>query len=894
MRKKFNLLFVLLFAFSAVFAQNNTVKVISSKEEATVLSFKLNSYEFNSVQTQNGKSIIISGNNMSSLMIKGAPDLPKFTGSLIIPDIDKMAIEIISVKFKDLDGIFNLAPSKGNFTRDIDPSTVPYSYGKVYKKNKFFPEQTAALGTPYIARDYRGQTIDFYPIQYNPVTKKLRIYSEITVKIYSTGTSGKNIFNRTRNNNVVSKEYNNIYRHHFLNYQQNSKYTPVEEEGNMLVICYDDWTSSMQAFVDWKNKIGRPTEMVTVTEAGGTASAIKTYVENYYNTNNLTYLLLVGDAAQVPTNSGSGLGGDSDNAYAYISGNDHYQEFFVGRFSAESEADVITQVQRTLTYEDGSTLSADWLNKTIGIGSDQGPGDDNEYDYEHVRNMQADLTAFTYVTPTYELFDGSQGGNDASGNPSPTDVAADVNAGGGIITYTGHGSDTSWGTSGFSVSNVNNLTNTGMLPFIWSVACVNGNFVGQTCFAESWLRATEGSNPTGAVAFLGSTINQSWAPPMIAQDEMVDILVESHANNIKRTFDGLSVNGMFQMLDESSDNAMADTWTCFGDPSLMVRTDNPSSMVVSHDAVLINGASDFSVNCDFDGALVCISRNGEIIGTEYVSGGSAVVPISGVSPSETLDIVVTGFNKVTYQGQVLVTAPSGPYVILDTYDLSGNHSIDFSQTDNINITLKNVGPDDASGVTATLSTTDAFVTAMNNNINISFGDISGNNGTANVSNQFEITVSDNVEDQHIIPFTLTITDGSETWESNFNVSVNAPAITIGDIFVTNDDNADGRLDPGETGDINFTITNTGHAAADFGGTLSESSDPNNYLTLGGTSFAPVSLAPSASQDFTFTGASADVNTPLGSPVGLQLDVVAGASAQYTDVSNQVQVLNIPM
>ncbi len=506
--------------------------------------------------------------------------------------------------------------------------------------------------------------------------------------------------------------------------------------------------------------------------------------------------------------------------------------------------------------------------------------------------MQADLIAFTYVTPTYELFDGSQGGNDASGNPSPTDVAADVNAGGGIITYTGHGSDTSWGTSGFSVSNVNNLTNTGMLPFIWSVACVNGNFVGQTCFAESWLRATEGSNPTGAVAFLGSTINQSWNPPMIAQDEMVDILVESHANNIKRTFDGLSVNGMFQMLDESSDNAMADTWTCFGDPSLMVRTDNPANMAVTHDAVLIMGAADFTVNCDFNGALVCISKNNQIIGTADVSGGSAVVPISGVSPSETLDVTVTGFNKVTYQGQVLVTAPSGPYVILDTYDLSGNHSIDFSQTDNINITLKNVGPDDASGVTATLSTTDAFVTAMNNNTNISFGDISGNNGTANVSNQFEITISDNVEDQHTIPFTLSITDGTNTWESNFNVIVNSPAITVGDVFVTNDDNADGRLDPGETGDINFTITNTGHAAADFGGTLSESSDPNNYLTLGGTSFAPVSLAASASQDFSFTGASADVNTPLGSPVGLQLDVAAGASAQYTDVSNQDLIIGI--
>ena len=88
-------------------------------------------------------------------------------------------------------------------------------------------------------------------------------------------------------------------------------------------------------------------------------------------------------------------------------------------------------------------------------------------------------------------------------------------------------------------TNVNSLTNTGMWPWIWSVACVNGEFHIGTCFAETWLRATDSEGqPTGAIATLMASVNQAWNPPMDGQDEMVDIFVESYENNIKRTFGG--------------------------------------------------------------------------------------------------------------------------------------------------------------------------------------------------------------------------------------------------------------------------------------------------------------------------------------------------------------------
>lgn len=100
--------------------------------------------------------------------------------------------------------------------------------------------------------------------------------------------------------------------------QDGSRYTPLEEQGNMLIICYGAFMPDMQDFVNWKRTIGIPTEMVDVASIGANAAAIKTFVADYYANNGLTYLLLVGDNAQIPTVTTGSIGGPSDHAYGYL------------------------------------------------------------------------------------------------------------------------------------------------------------------------------------------------------------------------------------------------------------------------------------------------------------------------------------------------------------------------------------------------------------------------------------------------------------------------------------------------------------------------------------------------------------------------------------------------
>jgi hypothetical protein len=850
------------------------IQLVSSTPSSTTLQLNISGYNSRIIQTPQGNALSLSLEETTPMLSAGNPDLPKVTTSLIIPDNAKMEVLVNQSSWVDYPNV-DIAPSKGNLTRDIDPATVPYTYGTSYNTNKFFPGKLAELKDPYILRDMRGQTVVLYPFQYNPVTKVLRVYTNLVVSVSSNGLSSSNVFNRTKAVTKIDPAFDNIYKHQFINYTNQYKYTALAETGKMLVICADAFMAAMQPFVNWKNTEGIPCTMVNVTTAGGTAAAIKTYVTNYYNTNGLTFLLLVGDAAQLPTFTVAG--GGSDPTYGYLAGSDHYQEIFVGRFSAENEAQVVTQVQRSINYEKTPSLTAGKYNHAVGIASSQGTGDDNEYDYDHQRNLLTKMLAFTY-TSRAELFDGNQGGVDASGDPTAAMLGTEINNGTGIITYTGHGGDDVFVTTGFSNTNAAALTNNAVLPFIWSVACVNGNFTAGTCLAEALMRQTYNSQPAGAVATLMSTINQSWSPPMDGQDEMVDILTETYPSNIKRTFGGLSVNGIFKMNDAYSDFNMTDTWTIFGDPSLMVRTDDPASMTVTHAPAVNVGTTSLTVNCNVNGALICLSVDHEIIGTGTVSGGAANITFPAVTIGDTITVCATAFNYVPYLGTVLVSNTSGPYVAYISnaiHDATGNNNslADFGEAISLDVNLHNYGGAAANAVTATISSSDSYVNITDNTQ--SYGTIASA-ADALQSGAFAFGIANNIPDQHQIPFNIQIQDNSgNNWPASFNINVNAPDLSAG-AFVVDDaaGNNNGSLDTSETVNIIINTANDGHAdAPSTVGILSTTTPQYVTINSGNHNFGTLAAAGNSDATFSITAAS---DVPDSAVIELVYTLTSGA------------------
>ena len=75
--------------------------VLSSNIEQTELYFEFTGYYSNEVTTLNGIESIINLEGGSSIMELGAPDLDKWTSSIIIPDDGTTSIEVISSSYHD-------------------------------------------------------------------------------------------------------------------------------------------------------------------------------------------------------------------------------------------------------------------------------------------------------------------------------------------------------------------------------------------------------------------------------------------------------------------------------------------------------------------------------------------------------------------------------------------------------------------------------------------------------------------------------------------------------------------------------------------------------------------------------------------------------------------------
>jgi uncharacterized repeat protein (TIGR02543 family) len=675
-------LLVLSVTFTFAKKKDNDATLISQTRDQTVLRFDITSYDFENV----GTASKLVAPNTAEIMVKGAPAVRKLSAAVIVPDDREMQVKVLNSKYVDIENV-DLVPSKGNLLRTVNPDDIPYEYGRQYQTDAFYPGDLVELTDPYITRDYRGQAVIATPFQYNPVTKVLRVYTELKVKVSPTGNRGKNTLNRK--NRKIPREFKNVYTRHYINYKEVSgslaavQYTPLPDPiGTMLIVCYSSFMDEMADFVTWKQSIGYTVDLVDYSTIGS-SSALKTYVSNYYNSNGLTYLLLVGDHAQVPASSTSA--GASDNNYGYIVGGDHYLDIFVGRFSAETAAHVTTQVDRTIYYERDLASSANWFRHAIGMASSEGPGHNGEYDAVHMDQVLSDLSGYGYTTHK----------NYQSGG-SASNLSNLVNNGAGTMWYCGHGSNTAW-TCGwtFSTSNVNALTNEWELPAIYSVACVIGNFTGMTCFCESWLRATNNGNPTGAVVHAGSTINQSWNPPMDAQDEFADLLVSG--SGPKRTFGGVFANGMFKMIDinGSGGESMADTWTCFGDSSVQLRTPGtpdgpepttPDPPVADFTADTTTVTAGGSVN------FTDLSTNSPTSWDWTFEGGTpssstAENPTVTYNTAGTFDVVLSvsnsaGSDTETKTNYITVTAPQPPVAnfTASSTSISVGDSVTFTDT----------------------------------------------------------------------------------------------------------------------------------------------------------------------------------------------------------------------
>lgn len=306
MFKHLLILLLVLYGNSAIQAQvkhQSAVQLLSETSYEAMIDIQTGGLKQHAVFTPLGWASTITIDQGTALLEKGAPDLPKLSFSLIIPADKQTQISIESASYTDYQGVM-IAPSKGNLYRTQKPSEIPYVFSGVYQKDAFYPSMQVEAQKPFILRDYRGQTFHVQSVQYNPVRKVLRVYHHIKLKVFYVDGPSENQFPQFKNPETVVREYDNIYSNLFLNYGMNKPlYSPMTQEGSMLVLCPASYLNEIEPFIRWKEMKGIQTYLVnTDTLTGGVFEPIVlSLVSSFYADKQITYLLIVGDHPNIPT-----------------------------------------------------------------------------------------------------------------------------------------------------------------------------------------------------------------------------------------------------------------------------------------------------------------------------------------------------------------------------------------------------------------------------------------------------------------------------------------------------------------------------------------------------------------------------------------------------------------
>jgi len=877
------------------------IHVVGQTESITELACAVSDYETitQGIYTQ------IHLKEGNPILQKGAPDLEKLTTAIVVDDAAQMEISITYSGYNEYHDIFIL-PSKGNLMRTVNPSDIPFEFGPEYQTDAFFPGALAKLGKPYIMGHYRGQSVQFFPLQYNPVTHVLRVYHDIQVAISPTAAIGENVLSSV--SHPVNRFDVERYQSHFINYSGVAdRYEQIDEIGNMLVVTHSSYVDELAPWIQWKKEAGIDVEVVDVATVNS-ISAIETLVADRYNNGGLSYLMLVGDEDQIPVTllNNSGGQGYCDACYGYVSGNDSYPEVLVGHFLVHNETELPTIIAKTLEYEKTPYTGTDWFSVAMGIGSDEGAGigDDNEADWQHQNGIKEDLIGFTY-TEVWEKYDADHsadsptGGTtaDGSNNPSANSLSTVINGGCSLINYTGHGAHTLIVTGSYNNNNINQLNNTGMYPFFIVVGCCTGDYddddnTGDT-FGEAWQK-TPGTALTGGIGGAFSSVYQSWAPPMEGQDEMNKLIANIGGVQTRHTLGSIHWHGCMGMNDVygTQGDEMTDTWILMADPSVQLRTAMPGALVVTHAAGGVLGMSALAVTCPTEDAFVSVTMEGEILGTALIQGGVANVSFPAVSVPGQLLVTVTAFNMIPYQGTVEVVPANGPYLtgtVNDISDVTGNNDGMAGYDENITLSLlvNNVGTETSGNVTAVLSSTSGNVIIDDNEV--SFVAISAG-AEVIIADAFAFHFVAGVEDQTVIPFLVVFTDSQgNSWTSNASVVVQAPQLECGDITITEiTGNGNGRPDAGEQFQVTVSINNVGHAATQAcNGSMQLGSSSVSVVT---SSVSISSLAPDEAGNYTFI-VNIDQNATATETVGL--DFIMDL-AYYGIACNGLLELNLNM
>ncbi|QZT38100.1 T9SS type A sorting domain-containing protein [Halosquirtibacter xylanolyticus] len=623
----------------------------------------------------------------------GAPSLPMRNDMYVFTKDENPVIQVVDSEYIEVEG-FTMHPTL-DFALDTEGAPEPEfkKDDEVYGKNSFYPGFQAKLVQNQIMRDTRIVKVQVCPVQYNPVTKKLRLYSKIVYRI--NGGNGK--VYTDMNPTAVS-----VLKNVALNGDNIEETSMLARESadmnakDYLILTHKMFEGPAKRLANWKASLGYKVELIS-KEKWTTAMVRSEISHRYHNmTPKPKYFVLVGDNEQIPAMEFKSYKDDpffSDLPYACMDGKDDFTpDMAKGRISVRTLDQANVVINKIINYEKDPVADASFYEKGLNCAQFQ----DDEKDgfatrrfchtsedirkyvvgqgYQVERIYYADKS----VNPTnFNNGSFSQGEpiapellkkNGFNWNGGKTEIVNSINDGRFYVFHRDHGysGGIGWAHPKFVTSQISELHNGNKLPVVFSINCHTGEFSYPECFAEGFLRKKNG----GAVAVFGASLYSLSGPNDGLSLGMIESIWPepgilpsfgsgSGAKNPRakgfdqpttRLGDVLNL-GLLRMNETWAPNQETLIYTyrlfhLFGDPAMRMWTMAPQEITGTLPKELKEGQRSLDLaGISKDGAMVTLVSEGEILAKGVVQYGKCHLDFSPLKKGKKVDLTISALNS---------------------------------------------------------------------------------------------------------------------------------------------------------------------------------------------------------------------------------------------------------
>ncbi|MBR4130694.1 MAG: hypothetical protein IKU02_07230 [Bacteroidaceae bacterium] len=615
---------------------NGVGKTIPARDvEETPNGVKI-TYCFNNIITQddplynNASMVKIEGFWPNSNV--GEPSVLSRWDTFVVPNTD---VEVVISDSSYVEFPMELSPARPLLSNSEDESYTREIVIPIVGYRGLFPTSFISATRN---DSYRGQPlldVCVTPVQYDFDNKKVRVFTMIQYNIQYNVTSltkslSRYLKERKSGDSFLDNIALNIPSRELAHSPRDVSSTD-SISNKYLIVSVPKYTSAVNEFAKWKRKLGFDVR-IEMRESWDT-TMVKNVVRNAYQTDSIKYLLIFGGSNDVPGITRSLFFNnkyyehDTDLYYGCMDTCGYTPDIFRGRIPVSTSNAALTVVDKIINYEKNPPIDVgDERFYRTGVHcayfQDVSPNDSCEdrrfvLTSERVRDSMLRDTTLCHVdsitrvyftegsaTPKYWNPDTYANREEItpelqrptfSWNGNSADIINCINQKAFYVLMRDHGAVDSWVKPSFDTGNIDQLNNGNYLPVVFSICCHTGEYASPTCFCKHFLDKSSG----GCVAIYGASDKSLSGANDVLAEGMFDAIWPSlnlrplfgHMGNIPSysptptpTFRlGQILDQGLRRCDEAYlrstrplySQHTSEVFHCFGDPSMMIYTEQP-------------------------------------------------------------------------------------------------------------------------------------------------------------------------------------------------------------------------------------------------------------------------------------------------------------------------------